>query len=138
MLRTFRIIATDKDTHALKDYKYTESYIINGTTATVSYYDEDFTSLTTETLDLTQYEVRGMPNKTSRLGARYKERPLPSIKSLLPKITFTYRPLQRINVNVPKPAITPPGITYSIKYPAKITISVPAPNIVLPTVTISK
>lgn len=113
MLRTFRIVATDKGTHALKDYKYTESYIISGTTATVSYYDEDFTSLTTETLDLTQYEVRGMPNKTSRLGARYKERPLPSIASLMPIITAVHYIPRKIPVivSVPTPNIAPPTVT---------------------------
>ena len=44
MIRTFRIVATDKETFEQRDYKYTESYSVSGTTATVAYYDDEFTS----------------------------------------------------------------------------------------------
>lgn len=138
MIRTFRIIATEKNTHAVRDYKYTESYTVSGTTASVSYYDDEFTSLSYDTIDLLQFEVRAMPNKTSRKGVYYKARPLPSISSILPRITYEYRPLRRINIVTPIPNITPPNITYSIKYPARVTINIPIFTPTLPEITVAK
>lgn len=138
MIRTFRIIALNKETHRIRDFKYTESYSISGTNGIVNFYDDEFTALSTETIDLNEWSVRAMPNKTSRLGARFKKRPLPSISSIMPRITFEYRPIQRVNITVPVPSIQTPTISYSIKYPAWVNISVPVPSIIVPNVTVAK
>lgn len=111
MIRTFRIVATDKETFEQRDYKYTESYQVSGNIATVSYYDDEFTSLSTDTIDLTQFEVRAMPNKTSRKGAYYKARPLPSILSLLPSVFVTVNPPLKIIIKTPDIYPEPPIIT---------------------------
>ena len=113
MIRTFRIYAIERGTHAIRDFKYTESFTVSGNTATVSYYDDEFTTLSTDTIDLTQYRIQGMPNKTSRKGVYYKARPLPSIASLLPIITAIHYIPQKYPlpvtipvIYVPKPVIT--------------------------------
>lgn len=139
MIRTFRIIATEKNTHTVRDYKYTESYTVSGTTASVSYYDDEFTSLSYNTIDLLQFEVRAMPNKTSRKGAYYKARPLPSIASLIPRISFEYRHIQKVNILIPHTNIdTHPVLTYAIKYPVYINIGIPIFTPTLPTITVAK
>ena len=137
MIRTFRIIALNKETHRIRDYKYTESYLISGTDGIVNFYDDEFNALSTETIDLNEWSVRAMPNKTSRLGARFKKRPLPSIALLLPHITFEYRPAQHVSVIIPTPAITTPTISYSIKYPARMAVNIPTTSIVPPSISFS-
>lgn len=140
MVRTFRIIATDKVNHAIRDYKYAESYSVSGNTATVAYYDDEFTSLSYTTIDLDTFEVRAMPNKTSRKGAYYKARPLPSIASLMPVVAvFKYVPvtipvkIPLNNIDIAKPNIT---ITKAGAY--SLTISVPSVSVTTPTVAIEK
>ena len=108
MIRTFRIVATDKETFEQRDYKYTESYQVNGNIATVSYYDDEFTSLSTDTIDLDTFDVRAMPNKTSRKGVYYKARPLPSIASLMPLITVIHYVPRKIPIDITVPTFTPP------------------------------
>ena len=108
MIRTFRIVATDKETFEQRDYKYTESYSVSGTTATVAYYDDEFTSLSYDTIDLDIFDVRAMPNKTSRKGVYYKARPLPSIASLMPIVAVVHYVPRKIPVNISIPAITFP------------------------------
>lgn len=139
MIRTFRIIATEKNTHAVRDYKYTESYTVSGTTASVSYYDDEFTSLSYDTINLEQFEVRAMPNKTSRKGAYYKARPLPSIASMMPIVTvFKYIPVT-IPVNIPLAQIDiqEPVIAFTKAGKHDLNVSVPAISITNPTVAIS-
>ena len=140
MIRTFRIVATDKETFEQRDYKYTESYQVSGNIATVSYYDDEFTSLSTDTIDLDTFDVRAMPNKTSRKGVYYKARPLPSIASLAPIVAvFKYIPVT-IPVRIPTEQIEIPQPIISITKAGykSIGISVPAVNIPVPAVAIAK
>ena len=108
MIRTFRIVATENESFEVRDFKYAESYSVSGTTATVAYYDDEFTSLSYDTIDLTKYEVRACPNKTSRKGVYYKARPLPSIASLMPIITTVHYVPRKIPLDISIPAITIP------------------------------
>lgn len=140
MIRTFRIVALNKETHRIRDYKYTESYIISGTSGIVSYYDDEFNALSTDTIDLTQWSVRAMPNKTSRLGAYYKKRPLQTIASLMPIVAvFKYVPVT-IPVRVPLGQIDiyKPTISISKAGYSSIIVNVPTPSISVPTVSAYK
>lgn len=139
MIRTFRIIATDKESHAIRDYKYTESFSMSGSTATVQYYDDEFMALSTDTIDLDLFEISGMPNKTSRKGVYYKKKPLPTIASLLPVVAvFKYVPftipvnIPMNNINIVKPVI---AISKAGKH--TLNVSVPVITPAKPTVTIS-
>ena len=116
MLRTFRITAVEKNTHAIRDFKYVDSYIVSGHTATVSYYDDEFTSLSSETIDLNTYQVTGCPNKTSRKDAYYKEKPLPSIGVLIPSINVTLKIPRKYVFTINTPAFTPVLPTISIAH----------------------
>jgi hypothetical protein len=140
MIRTFRIIATEKNTHAVRDYKYTESYTVSGTTASVSYYDDEFTSLSYDTIDLEQFEIRAMPNKTSRKGVYYKVRPLPSIATLVPRVTLRYKPVvyNYIVIKIPycKPYTT--TLSYTKKIAPRLYVNIPYITPVSPNITVAR
>lgn len=115
MIPTFRVIVKEiaNKRHVI-DYRYVSNLsIAQDGTVSITYYNDDFSNYDNDTLDINEYALHGVPNRTSAAGVRFTEKPLPTIKSLLPKIT------------------------YSIKYPAKIVISVPVPDITPPTITIS-
>ena len=139
MIRTFRIYAIERGTHAIRDFKYTESFIVSGNTATVSYYDDEFTTLSTDTIDLTQYRIQGMPNKTSRKGVYYKKKPLPSIMSLVPVVAvFKYIPVT-VPVKVPTTHVNTlkPNITISKGGIYTVGVSVPTISVSHPSVTVA-
>lgn len=106
MLRTFRITAVEKNTHAIRDFKYVDSYIVSGHTATLTYYDDTFSNSFTDTIDLDLYQVTGCPNKSSRKYAYYKDKPLPTIASLMPIITLIHYVPRKIPITVNVPTIT--------------------------------
>lgn len=140
MIRTFRLIALNKETHRIRDFKYTESYLISGTNGIVNFYDDEFNALSTETIDLNEWSVRAMPNKTSRLGARFKKRPLQTIASLMPIVAaYKYVPVT-IPVNIPlgqidiyKPTITTTKAGYY-----SVIVNVPTPTISVPAISAYK